>query len=329
MNPVIFALLLFASFSALGAAGSDSAAASRNVSRVLFLGDSITAGVGVNDRATERYSAVTTRLLQERFPGCIEVNLGQSGRALCEQDADYAEEILRQGPDAVVIQWGVNDHYWGYSIAQFSACYEKLVATLRAAQPGMPIVAATLIADFRWPENQDRWIAEANVAIQEIAARYDCQVADLHFALAHDRSFYADQIHPNAAGAAKMGETIAAALAAPPPAKPSVRFDRGREIRFLQNVFLPAWPDESPTWIRVSDISAQGMRIETPVTLKVRTAPQYSAGAYQITVRDQAGAVVVRALAEAKNRRFLQFELDPVGREGPFTVEIAGLPPAK
>jgi lysophospholipase L1-like esterase len=328
MKPVILVLLLLVFPSASWAAENGSAASAGTVSRVFFLGDSITVGVGVQNRATERYSTVATRLLQARFPGCIEINLGRSGRALCQQDADYAAGILRQNPDAVVIQWGVNDHYWGYSVTQFSARYEQLVAALRTARPSMPIVATTLIADFRWPEDQDRWIAEVNVAIQEIAARYECHVADLHFALAHDRSFYADQIHPNAAGAAKMAEAIAAAFAAP-PARPSVRFDHGREVRFMQNVFLPAWPDESPAWIRASDISAQGMRIETPAPLKVRTAPQYRAGAYQITVRDKAGAVVTSAPAEAKHAGFLQFELDPVGREGPFTVEIDLPSPAK
>ncbi len=330
MKYSLFALVLLTLLAAARTEGNDLDAAVAPGARVLFLGDSITAGVGVADRATQRYSTVVTRLLQAQFPGCVEVNLGRSGRALCQQDPDYAEGILRQNPDAVVIQWGVNDHYWGYSVAQFAARYEQLVATLRSARPGMPIVITTLIADFRRPEDQGRWIGETNVAIQEIAARYQCRLADLNFALAHDRSFYADLIHPNAAGAAKMAEAIAVAFAAPVAARPAVRFDRGHEIRFLQNIFMPAWPNDTPAWIHVSDIAAEGMRIDTPVTLWVSTAPIYAPGDYRITVRDRTDAVVLSIKVAARHGRNLQFDLDPLGREGPFVVEIlAPAPPVR
>jgi lysophospholipase L1-like esterase len=87
--------------------------------RLVFVGDSITCGVGVKNRNAERYSAVVTRLLQKKYPGIQEINLGKSGQALCQQPENYAESILAQKPDAVVIQWGVNDHYWGFSDALF------------------------------------------------------------------------------------------------------------------------------------------------------------------------------------------------------------------
>ena len=152
-------------FLSLSCFAADGTAPPEPISRIAFLGDSITAGVGVKTPKTDRYSTVATRLLQQRYPGITEINLGRSGQALCQQKPDYAEaEVLSQNPDAVVIQWGVNDQYWGYSVTEFTAKYEHLVSALRRAKPKMPIVLTTPVADFRWPENQDVWIGQAAVA---------------------------------------------------------------------------------------------------------------------------------------------------------------------
>ena len=294
-----------------------------SIERLVFVGDSITCGVGAGD-AANRYSTVTTKLLQERYPRITEINCGQSGRALCQQTGDsHAESILKQSPDGVVVQWGVNDHFWGFSVARFSQSYERLVAKLRAAKPNMPIMLCTLIADFRWPEHSEAWIGEANVAIQEIAALHHCRVADLHRAINHDRAFYADAIHPNAAGARVMAQALAAAFDASLPAgqQAEVQFDQGAEIRFLQYVFSPRRQGADPSWIRISDLTPKGMVIETTVPLSVRTAPGAPKGA-RPTARDGKGSTV--ALMEVKENwgGFCIFTLDPAGHDGPFTIAI-------
>ena len=53
------------------------------ITRIAFLGDSITEGVGVKEKARDRYASVATRLLAGKHPGITEINLGKSGRALC------------------------------------------------------------------------------------------------------------------------------------------------------------------------------------------------------------------------------------------------------
>ena len=111
----------------------EKSASDPGITRIVFLGDSITEGVGVKEKAKDRFATVATRLLAGKHPGITEINLGQSGRALCQQEAGYSESVLKQNPDAVVIQWGVNDQYWGFSIAEFVARYDALVAALRAA----------------------------------------------------------------------------------------------------------------------------------------------------------------------------------------------------
>ncbi|MEY2599741.1 MAG: hypothetical protein RLZZ142_2000 [Verrucomicrobiota bacterium] len=296
-----------------------------SLDRIAFLGDSITAGVGVKAAKTDRYSTVATRLLQKRFPNLTEINLGRSGQALCQQKPNYAEaEVLSQNPDAVVIQWGVNDQYWGFSVTEFASQYERLVSTLRSAKPEMPLVLTTPIADFRWAENPDAWISQAGVAIQEIAARYRCHLADTHRALDHQKSFYADAIHPNNAGAEAMAQAIADALSEPPlsPENASVRFDQGTEVRFLRNVFIPERQGSAPEWISVSQISPKGMTVDTRVPLNIRTAPIYAKGDYRIEVRGKSGAILETLKATAAWNRMLIFKVTPREGEAPFRIEM-------
>ena len=323
MYPLIFRLCAAFSFP-LAALAVDTPPSLPALARIAFLGDSITAGVGVKSPA-DRYSSVATRLLQERFPNLTEINLGRSGQALSAQKPDYAEaEVLSKNPDAVVIQWGVNDHYWGYSVSEFISHYEKLVSALRTAKPEMPIVLTTPIADFRWPENQDVWISQAGVAIQEIATRYRCHLADTHHALDHQRSFYADAIHPNNAGAQAMAQTIVDALSVPPLSRENarIRFDQGAEIRFLQYVFLPERQGTEPRWTSIVNLSPKGMTFDSQTPVTIRTAPIYPKGEYRIEVRGKSGAALETIQTNAAWSRMLTFKVTPKEGETPLQIQI-------
>ena len=299
-----------------------------SLGKILFIGDSITAGVGVKDRANNRYSTVTTRILKEKYPDAVEVNLAQSGRALCQQDPGYAESLLKREPDAVVIQWGVNDQFWGFSVAEFVAKYDHLVKTLRAAKPEMPIVLTTLVADFRWPDNLDLWIGRANVAIQEIAARYKCRVAYIHRAIDHDKQYYADIIHPNAAGAEIMAKAIVAAFEESPMSKekPSLQFDQGQEVRFLRYVFSTHREGIEPKWTKVTQLSKNGMRIESEIPVSIRTPSHYKNGTtYRITIRNKCGKEIQSLEQKSSWHRMLEFMVEPEEVYSPLDIEIVEL----
>ena len=296
-----------------------------SLGRIAFVGDSISAGVGARGR-THRYSTVAVRRLREKHPNVQEINLAQSGRALCQQQPTHARDILRREPDALVIQWGVNDQYWGYSVAEFVARYDQLVQQIRAAKPKMPIVLTTLVADFRWPENMDLWIGRANVAIQEIAARYRCRVAYIHRALDHDRSFYADSIHPNNAGAEAMAKAVVAAFNAPPssPEKIALQFDQGREVRFLRYVFIPQRVGMEPEWVRITNLTKDGLQIETETPVTIRTPAIYARGKeYRVTVREPGGKEARSFELSVNWNRMLQFTIDPTGLQVPLGVTVA------
>ena len=296
---------------------------------VVVVGDSITCGVGVS-APSNRFSTVLTDLLRKDRPTIVEVNQGRSGAALCMMPANYPETILQANPDMVVIQWGVNDQYWGYSIAQFAASYERLVGALRRAKADMPIVVTTLVPDYRWPDCMDIWIGEANVMIQEIAARYNCHLADIHRALDHRRqAYYSDAIHPNNAGARVMAETIFRALQSEPlsPANLQVAFDQGREVRFMQYTFLPTRTNEQPNWIQMHSIGKEVLEISTPLPVKIRTAPCYAAGTYQIEIKDATKATVATNTCRITWEKMLLLAVDPKDYKQPLVISI--IPMAK
>ena len=314
-------------FFAGNATAADPSVAPVKLERVVFVGDSITVGVGISvNRESDRYSSVATRLLKEKHPDITEINCGASGGALSGgADGDYqAEAILKHKPDAVVIQWGVNDHFWGASVARFASVYDSLVLHLRRARRTMPIVVMTLVPDYRWPENGDEWIGAANVAIQDIAARHGCHVAYVHRAFNHDRSLTYDAIHPNERGAEIMGRAVAEAFAAPPLSKDAlaVQFDQGVEVRFQSYVFNPKW-EKTPAWIRVSEISRAGMRLDAPVPLAVRTAAVYPPRTtWEIVIRDEEGNPVETLKQTVDFSRMLNFTILPRNGTTKFHVQI-------
>jgi lysophospholipase L1-like esterase len=325
MQKNVIMLLSLIVASSLLAQNVEPTSADRLLGRIVFVGDSISAGVGVSDKSTSKYSTIATRLLKEKHPDAHEINLAQSGRALCQQPPTYAQDILNHNPDALVIQWGVNDQYWGYSLAQFVARYDQMVQTVRAAKPGMPIVLTTLVADFRWPENMDLWIGEANIAIQEIAGRYRCRVAYVHRAIDHNHDFYADTIHPNDVGAELMAKAIVTAFEAPPLSSEnlSVQFDQGREVRFMRYVFIPKRNGIVPQWIRVSNLSKNGMRVETPIPISVRTPATYSNGhRYRVTIRESGGKEIQSFEQEVTWNRMLRFAIEQKDSQLPLDITI-------
>jgi lysophospholipase L1-like esterase len=293
--------------------------------RVAYLGDSITCGVGVRDREANRYSAVATGLLKAKDTNVVEVNLGRSGHALCQQAANYPQQVLNAKPDSVVIQWGVNEQFWGFSVAEFTVRYDTLVRELRKAKPAMPIVVMTLIADFRWEENFDAWIAQANVALQEIAVKYKCHVAYAHRAVGHDKGNYADIIHPNEKGAALMAESVRAAFES--EAQTSVcfdlSFDHVAEARVQAYVFIPEWGEPQEGWVNITDVTRTGMTMETDVPVKIRTPATYGKDkTYAVTIKDSAGNVIVEQKVNTGWSGMLNFEVDSGEHKGPVTVDI-------
>jgi len=190
----------------------------------------------------------------------------------------------------------------------------------------MPVVVMTVLAHFGWPDNADQWVAAANVAIQEIAAKYGCHVADIHEATDHDRRYYADMIHPNKEGALKIAETVVRALASKPLSPENLRlaFDQGAEIRFMSYVFLPEWRGGGRSWVKVCDMSPEGMTIDSqaPMTVHILAYKRQNVPVV-ISCKGKSGRELLGVQANTGGKRALRFRFEPDG-DGPYVISIKG-----
>lgn len=123
--------------------------------KVACVGNSITYGTGLSDRATQSYPVKLQKLLGERYE--VE-NFGKPGATLLNQghrpytrQEEYRKALDFAG-DIVVIHLGINDtdpRNWPNYRDFFVKDYLKLIDTFREANPAVRIIIArmTPIAD--------------------------------------------------------------------------------------------------------------------------------------------------------------------------------------
>jgi acyl-CoA thioesterase-1 len=183
--------------------------------RVACVGDSITFGSGVKDRDANNYPAVLNRLLGDGY----EVrNFGVSGATLLKNgDKPYRkqkalEEAKAFQPSIVVIKLGTNDtkpQNWKHK-EQFAGDLSALIDEF-AVLPSKPTVLLALPVPVHRPNfgiNQQA-LDEQLPMTREVAKGKNLVTIDLFGALKPHAEFFPDGIHPNAAGAGKMAETVA------------------------------------------------------------------------------------------------------------------------
>jgi lysophospholipase L1-like esterase len=188
--------------------------------KVACVGDSITAGAGIND-PKQRYPAQ----LQEMLGAGYEVrNFGVSGRTMLKKgDAPYwKEKAFAQAkefaPSVVVIKLGTNDtkpQNWRFK-DEFAADAKAMVQEFQNL-PGKPkVYLCHPVPAF--PGNfgiRDEVIKnEVNPAVDQVAKETGAEVIDLYAALADHKELFPDKVHPNGEGAKLMAETIRKALIA-------------------------------------------------------------------------------------------------------------------
>ncbi|MEO5740891.1 MAG: arylesterase [Vicinamibacterales bacterium] len=170
--------------------------------RIVVLGDSLTAGLGIP--RDEAYPAVLQRMLREAGIPLEVVNAGVSGDTTADglRRANWA---LEGDVRLLILALGANDGLRGLPPAQMKANLQSLIH--RARQRGIPV----LLAGMEAPPNYGEQYAESFRQVFQDLAREN-RVTFVPFLLegvAGIPTFnQSDGIHPTSAGAARIAEHL-------------------------------------------------------------------------------------------------------------------------
>ncbi len=191
----------------------------KDVIRVACVGDSITYGAGVADRAKNCYPAVLQKLLGDKH----EVrNFGVSGSTLLNKgDKPYTKEkaykdALAFAPHVVIIKLGSNDtkpQNWK-NAADFAADYTALIESFQKLGTKPKVFLCTPAPAY--PEAfgiaDERLKTGVKPKVEALGKELKLTVIDLYTTLSDKPKLFPDKVHPNAEGAKLMAETIFAAV---------------------------------------------------------------------------------------------------------------------
>jgi acyl-CoA thioesterase-1 len=173
---------------------------------IVFLGDSLTAGYGLNE--DEAFPAIAAQLLDAEDRSVRIVNAGVSGDTTAG-GLRRLDWLLKQAPDILVVCLGANDGLRALDVEQSEENLRQIIAGARAA--GVQVLLAGMLVPPNYgPEYAERFAA----VYPRLAAQ--SHVAFLPFLLegvaAMPELNQADGIHPNAEGQRRVAELVAAHL---------------------------------------------------------------------------------------------------------------------
>ena len=199
-------ILLFAAVMCL-AAGPIRAAATRTV---VFFGDSLTAGYGLEDPSTQAYPALIQAKIDAAGLPWRVINAGLSGDTSAG-GLRRVDWILRQRVDVFVLELGGNDGLRGIPPVTTEADLQGIINRVRQKYPAARIVLAGIVA----PPNMGEEFTRAFAAIFPALAEKN-HLPLIPFLLAglagKPGLVQPDGIHPTAQGAAVVAETVWGAL---------------------------------------------------------------------------------------------------------------------
>ena len=177
---------------------------SESPQRILFLGNSLTAGLGV--RQNEAYPALIRERIDSLGWNFEVVNAGLSGDT-SSGGLRRLDWLLRDSVDVLVLALGANDGLRGLSPAAMKENLITIIERTRERSPGVRIV----LAGMKMPPNLGREYTQAfERAFVQVAEEED--VAFVPFLLEEVGGVPSlnqpDGVHPNAAGHRVIAETV-------------------------------------------------------------------------------------------------------------------------
>lgn len=194
-------------FSGLNLRADDAPDPSRTEPRtIVFFGDSLTAGYGLEDPATDAYPALIQKKIDAAHLPWRVVNAGLSGETT-SGGARRIEWILRQPIDVFVLALGGNDGLRGIEPAISRASLARIMDRVREKNPSTRLVVAGMMMP---PMLGADYTREFSAMYPELAKKYSATF--IPFLLAgvggNPALNQEDQIHPTPKGHAVVAETV-------------------------------------------------------------------------------------------------------------------------
>jgi acyl-CoA thioesterase-1 len=173
--------------------------------RIVVLGDSITAGYGLDPG--QAYPALLQKKIDAAGLPFTVTNAGVSGDTTAGGLRRVAWALGQQGADVLVVALGGNDGLRGIQPEQTKENLAGIIDKARAKNPRMKVV----VAGMRMPDNMGaEFTAKFEALFPEIAK--EKKAALVPFLLegvgGSEELNQADRIHPTAEGQAKVAETV-------------------------------------------------------------------------------------------------------------------------
>lgn len=190
--------------------------------KVACVGDSVTYGYGIDDRANCSYPSQLQALLGS---GYEVLNFGHNGATLLNHGhrpyttlPEYGESLAYKA-DLVVIHLGLNDtdpRNWPNYSEDFIPDYRSLIDDYRKANPSARIwiclMTPIMHGHHRFQSGTRDWHAQEQKAIRQIAATSGVGLIDLYSPLFVRPDLFADNLHPDDEGAGIIARTVYGAI---------------------------------------------------------------------------------------------------------------------
>ena len=184
--------------------------ADENVKKIVFVGDSISVGVGSTSKE-KRYTTLAVKMLNDAAgrKAYEEINIAISGSTMTTHlwPSKHASgfpyrlpQVIAAKPDIVVVQHAVNDNAIGCSLGEVGYCYRTFIKEVKAKLPKALIVCMTGCPSQKRSAAGDRMMDQINAIIQEIAARENTLLVQINQAINFRPELFKDNYHPNDAG---------------------------------------------------------------------------------------------------------------------------------
>ena len=186
-------------------AGLPSRAHADEVQTIVFFGDSLTAGYGLDDHVTTAYPGlIQKKIYEEGLPYRV-VNAGLSGDTSAG-GVRRINWILRQKIDIFVLELGANDGLRGLPVASTRTNLQAIIDAVRAKNPAVKLVVAGMEMPLSMGEDTKEFaamypaLAKANAAtlipflLKDVGGRPELNLPD--------------GIHPTPEGHRIVAETV-------------------------------------------------------------------------------------------------------------------------